>query len=187
MQSAEIYTSRKSQYMLCTSKEEYRVRNTLSTVSLSIVKLPSWQLGTSQDHKSETYRNKWQDLFVESRRRINNMQRDKLFLSWNHSNLWAFRIKNCLFYWIGYAYLDIYWKCNWWTFISDLIVYFLGVFVCLFVFFVHSHGMWGFLGQGLNSSHISDNAKSLTSTPPGNFQIWKFRPDEASCWWRGGR
>ena len=41
-----------------------------------------------------------------------------------------------------------------------------GVFLlfCLFVcLFVCTHGMWKFLGQGLNPCHRSDNAGSLTS------------------------
>ena len=57
---------------------------------------------------------------------------------------------------------------------------------CLFcfVFFGYSHGMKKFLGQGLNLSHSSDNAESLSIRPPGNSRvlfcfgctsgIWKF-------------
>ena len=38
----------------------------------------------------------------------------------------------------------------------------------LFFFFGCTCGMWKFLGQGLNLSHGSDNAESLTARPPGN-------------------
>ena len=32
----------------------------------------------------------------------------------------------------------------------------------------HAHSMRKFPGQGMNPCHCSDNAKSLTTTPPGN-------------------
>ena len=62
-------------------------------------------------------------------------------------------------------------------------------------FFGRTHGMQKFPGQGTNPSHSSDNAKSLTTRPPGNSQtyatfsssyshtcsIWKF-PGQGSNW-----
>ena len=47
------------------------------------------------------------------------------------------------------------------------------LFVCLFV--LATCGMWKFPGQGLNSSHSSDNANSLTPRPPGNFLRPSFK------------
>ena len=47
-----------------------------------------------------------------------------------------------------------------------------------FFFFGCNHSKQKFLGQGLNSSHNSDNARSLTTLPPGNSTanfIWKGR------------
>ena len=50
----------------------------------------------------------------------------------------------------------------------DSIFYFLSITVTLLKFFGHAHGVWMFLGQGLNPHHssdpsfCSDNAKSLT-------------------------
>ena len=43
-----------------------------------------------------------------------------------------------------------------------------GVFWGFLGFFGHAWGMQKFLGLGLNPSHSSDNAESLTARPPGN-------------------
>ena len=46
---------------------------------------------------------------------------------------------------------------------------FLRVFKSLFIYlFGYTHSMQKFPSQGLNLSHSSDNAESLTTGPPGN-------------------
>ena len=48
-------------------------------------------------------------------------------------------------------------------------------FFFFFFFFGCDHGMWKFLGQGSIPSHSNDNAKSLTTRPPGNsFTLFFF-------------
>ena len=43
------------------------------------------------------------------------------------------------------------------------------IYLLIYVFsFGHAYGMQKFPGQGLNPSHRSDNAESLTTRPPGN-------------------
>ena len=52
---------------------------------------------------------------------------------------------------------------------------------CFFFFFYYAHGIWKFLGQGLNLSHSSDNAMSLTNGPPGNSFIYLFMAMPMTC------
>ena len=66
-----------------------------------------------------------------------------------------------------------------------------------FFFFCCTLSIWKFLGQGLNPSHSSDIAGSLTTRPPGNSQAeailttvglyltpsWAVK-NPGQCWWQ---
>ena len=48
---------------------------------------------------------------------------------------------------------------------QEVLVHFLFFFL---LFFGHARGMWKLPGQGLNLSHSTDSAESLTPRPSGN-------------------